>query len=244
MDAFSVPLQRALRTGWINAAIVTWTSLLLLWTRKAHPAFGVAVYSGQSLQSLPSPCQPVQNPDPRICWSCSSSWRHLGWPKHIPKSYSLCTMALGWQSAQGSSQAEKAVGGLRHAPHMSSNGVPSPDGAVQVQLTFGEPSTGCAPCNGSTSPWQGSLLRSDGTRNCMAKSFLRKIPFNQLTGCSGTSTSPILFSPFLCLCEAMWQWGLSLVCIQVSLAHSTAMTVMLLLLRADWRRFLASLPGP
>lgn len=38
----------------------------------------------------------------------------------------------------------------------------------------------------------------------MAKSFLRKIPFNQLTGCSGTSTSPIPFSPFLCLCGAMW----------------------------------------
>lgn len=42
--AFRVPLQRALRTGWINAAIVT--LLLLPWTRKAHLAFGVAVYSG------------------------------------------------------------------------------------------------------------------------------------------------------------------------------------------------------
>lgn len=135
------------------------------------------------------------------------------------------------------------MGGPCHAPHMSSNGVPSPDGAVQVQLTFGEPSTGCAPCNGSTSPWQGSLLRSDGTRNCMAKSFLRKIPFNQLTGCSRTSTSPIPFFPFLCLCQAMWAVGIVSVCLQVSLAHATAMTVTLLQLRADWRRFLASLPG-
>lgn len=42
----------------------------------------------------------------------------------------------------------------------------------------------------------------------MAKSFLRKIPFNQLMGCSGTSTSPIPFSPFLCLCEAMWAVGI------------------------------------
>lgn len=39
-------------------------------------------------------------------------------------------------------------------------------------------------------------MRSDGTRNYMVKSFLRKskIPSNQLMGHSGTSTSPILFS--------------------------------------------------
>lgn len=42
----------------------------------------------------------------------------------------------------------------------------------------------------------------------MAKSFLRKIPFNQLTGCSGTSTSPIPFFPLLCLWEAMWAVGI------------------------------------
>lgn len=67
----------------------------------------------------------------------------------------LWTMALGWQNAQGSSQAKKAVGGTYNAPH---DGVPSPDGAVQVQLTFGEPSTGCAPCNGSNRPMAGEFI--------------------------------------------------------------------------------------
>lgn len=59
------------------------------------------------------------------------------------------------------------------------------------------------PSNGGICWWHGSLLRSDGTRNCMAKSFLRKskIPFNQLTGCSGTSTSPILFFLSMHMCE-------------------------------------------
>lgn len=64
----------------------------------------------------------------------------------------------------------------------------------------------------------------------MAKSFLRKIPCNQLRECSGTSTSPILFFCSLtcvCVSPCVW-WGFSLVHLQVSLPHVKELIMMLL----------------
>lgn len=102
MDAFRVPLQRALRTGWINAAIVTWTSLLLPWTRKAHPAFGVAVYPSQPVSRTQTPGSAGADLLPGDTLTGKNTSQNL--------TAMLYTMALGWQNAQGSSQAKKAVG--------------------------------------------------------------------------------------------------------------------------------------
>lgn len=64
-----------------------WTNALLPWTRKAHPASGIAVYPGQLLQGS-TPCWFVPSPEPpvflqqlRICRGRSSARRHLGRPQ-------------------------------------------------------------------------------------------------------------------------------------------------------------------
>lgn len=78
-------------------------------------------YSGHSLQSLPSPCQPVprtQTPAsagadllPGDTLTCENTSQNL--------TAMLCNMALGWQNAQGSSQAKKAVGCPTHPAMVS-----------------------------------------------------------------------------------------------------------------------------
>lgn len=116
--------------------------MLLPWTRKAHPALGVAVYPGQPLQGS-IPCQLVHSPDPSCITAAMQDLlgllkkRHLDWPKctsqNAPTSSALLSlrfMALRWLSAQGSRQAEKVGEGPFHPPHMSVNGVTSPDEAV------------------------------------------------------------------------------------------------------------------
>lgn len=54
----------------------------------------------------------------------------LAGQKHIPESYSLCTMVLGWQSTRGSSQVEKAVGG-----HVMAHTCPAMVSQVLMELS-------------------------------------------------------------------------------------------------------------
>ena len=132
MDAFRLHLQRALRTGWINAATVSCGHCCsCLGPGKSIQPLGLLFIQGNpykvaSLDSLPT----VQTPavllqQLRICWGCSSSWRHLGWPKDTSQNaptasalLSLRSVALRWLSAQGSRQAKKVGEGPSHPPHV------------------------------------------------------------------------------------------------------------------------------
>lgn len=144
MDAFRFHLQRALRTGYINAATVSGghccsclgpgkpiQPLELLFIQGSH----YKVASLARLSTVQTPAVLLQQL--RICWGCFSSWRHLDWSKCASQNaptasalLSLRSVALRWLSAQGSRQAEKVGEGPSHPPHMSSNGVTSPDEAV------------------------------------------------------------------------------------------------------------------
>lgn len=99
------------------------------WTRKAHPAFGDAVYSGQPNPGIIS-CQLVHSPDPSCVTAATQAllgllfFMETPWlaKMHIPKySYSLCTALVevcGLKAkCTGSTQAEKGGEGPSHSPH-------------------------------------------------------------------------------------------------------------------------------
>lgn len=117
-----------------------------------------------------------------------------------PLCCSLRLVALRWLSAQEPKWAEKVA--RDHLIHYTGPAMPS---RALMKLSKGSPplrSAACASIQQNAHGWHGNLLRSDSTPNCVAKSFLRKskVPFNQLTGCSETSTSPVLSFFLTCMC--------------------------------------------
>lgn len=110
--------------------------MLLPGTRKAHPAFEVAVYPGQQGKI---PCQLGHSPDPscvaaaildllRLLFSMETRGQNAH-PKRKKKAPTVCAplslrpVALRRQSAERSREAEKAGEGPSHPAHMPSNGV-------------------------------------------------------------------------------------------------------------------------